>query len=277
MYKIILMSCLFWLTTVSCTGTKESSANSDNTEKNTPFVSLCSNINYSDTAALHKEGVMSDIMTDIVKLMIRSDSTSISEGLNVFFKGLEEDPESLRGAFEYASLYLNNPDSPVRNEKLYIRFLERLLIMKKLPDDVMERGKESMRKTKLNSVGTLANDFTFVDRNGNKSTLHSIDSEQTMLVFYDPECPHCPEILERIANNPKVNAGINEGHLTVVAVYAEGKRDVWDKTKMNLPNKWMVGYDLSDILDNDLYDLPAMPTVYLLDQEKKVLVKDMRQ
>ncbi|MDE5871297.1 MAG: DUF5106 domain-containing protein, partial [Muribaculaceae bacterium] len=91
-----------------------------------------------------------------------------------------------------------------------------------------------------------------------------------------PECPHCPAILQKIARDPKVNAAINANALKVLAIYAEGKRDVWEKTKSEMPSKWTVGYDLSDILDNDLYDLPAMPIVYLLDGEKRVIIKDMQ-
>lgn len=41
-----------------------------------------------------------------------------------------------------------------------------------------------------------------------------------------------------------------------------------------MPANWLVGYDLTGILDAETYDLPAMPTPYLLDGDKRVILKD---
>ncbi|MDE6695315.1 MAG: DUF5106 domain-containing protein, partial [Muribaculaceae bacterium] len=78
----------------------------------------------------------------------------------------------------------------------------------------------------------------------------------------------------QIASHQGINDAIAEGRLGVLAIYAEGKRDVWDETKVDMPGNWSVGYDLSGILDEELYDLPAMPIIYLLDEGKRVILKD---
>lgn len=259
---------------LACSGKKVESESNKN--ENTPaIVSLCKSIDYTDTASLHKSKVMAAHMKDIVKMMMRSDSAATAMGLEIFFNGLDNDKVSLRSASHYAYLYLSNPNSTIRNETLYLRFLSSLLSRKDLPEDITARAQENARRTMINRPGTMANDFRYIDRDGKQGTLHSVDAEQTMLIFYDPECPHCPEILQRIAENPKVNAAINAGSLRILAVYAEGKRDVWEKRKSDLPESWTVAYDLTGVLDADLYDLPAMPIVYLLDSDKRVLVKDM--
>ena len=42
-----------------------------------------------------------------------------------------------------------------------------------------------------------------------------------------------------------------------------------------IPSGWINGYDKElTVLDRELYDLKAMPTLYLLDKDKKVLLKD---
>lgn len=240
-----------------------------------PIVRLCESLDYTDTAFLHSEDAMKKSMTDIIRLMMRSDSASISLGLDKFFRGLEGDPLALRHATHYAYLYLGNPNSSVRDETLYLYFLSALLHTDHLPEDIYSRAKEQERRFSLNRPGTPANDFRYLDRDGKEGSLYAIKSPQTLLVFYDPECPHCPAILNKIATDRKVNAAIKEGTLKVLAVYTEGKTDIWEKTKSGMPEQWTVAYDRTGVLDSDLYDLPAMPIVYLLDADKRVLVKDM--
>ncbi|MDE6795467.1 MAG: redoxin domain-containing protein, partial [Muribaculaceae bacterium] len=149
-----------------------------------------------------------------------------------------------------------------------------MLTVDSLPEAVRLRVEDQLRTASLNRPGTIATDFKFVDRNGNQSCLYDLTGEKFLLIFYDPECSHCSEILRYIAADDIIESAISHGSLTVIAIYAEGKKDVWDSTKWEMPLTWTVGYDLSGILDNDLYDLPAMPIIYLLDSEKRVILKD---
>lgn len=167
-----------------------------------------------------------------------------------------------------------SPESPYRDESRYIAFLDSLLGCDSLPDGLRERAEYRRRIAMLNRPGSTAADFRYFERHGEESRLHDLSSPLTLLLFYDPECPHCNDILQWFASSEPINRAIDEKWLTVIAVYAEGKRDVWDKTRNDLPENWLVGYDLTGILDNELYDLPAMPTPYLLDSEKRVILKD---
>lgn len=165
-------------------------------------------------------------------------------------------------------------ESPYRDEARYVAFLDTLLAVDTLPDALRMRAELRRRIAMLNRPGSIANDFRFIERGGKEFHLHDLKSPLTLLIFYDPECPHCNEILRSYASSKSINRGIADKNLTVVAIYAEGKRDVWKRTNNALPQNWLVGYDLTCILDKELYDLPAMPTPYLLDNEKRVILKD---
>lgn len=167
-----------------------------------------------------------------------------------------------------------SPESPRRNEARYIAFLDSLLAVDTLPDALRVRAEYRKRVAMLNRPGSVAADFRYIDRHGKESTLHDLESPLTLLIFYDPECPHCNDLLRRYAASKTIKRAITEKKLTVIAIYAEGKREVWDKTKNDLPDNWLVGYDLTGILDEEIYDLPAMPTPYLLDMDKRVILKD---
>lgn len=167
-----------------------------------------------------------------------------------------------------------SPESPYRDEARYIRFLDSLLVVDSLPDALRERAVYRRHIAMLNRPGSIAADFRYLQRNGKESRLHDLNCPLTLLVFYDPECPHCDDILHGLAVSETINAAIAEKTLTVVAIYAEGKRDVWDSSCNVMPANWIVGYDLTGILDKELYNLPAMPTPYLLDSDKRVILKD---
>lgn len=217
---------------------------------------------------------MEERMKEVVKMMRRTDSLSAASQLSVFFNQIKTDTSALDEATRLAELYLENPASPVRNERLYIDFLDALLAIDSLPDYVTMREKEHLRIASLNRPGSVATDFRFLDRTGVRRSLHTTQGENTLLIFYDPECPHCTDILKDIAEDPGINSGITEGFLKVLAVYAEGNREVWNRTKEDMPSNWTVGYDLSGILEHNLYALPAMPIIYLLNNKKRVILKD---
>ena len=148
---------------------------------------------------------MTRLMIDIVKLMPYTDSLTTSRELNYFFNSISYVPASVAIADSLADLYLNNPASPVRDNELYIRFLRAMLSTDSIADFVRLRSEENLRMASLNREGTIANNISILDRSGLTRDLHSINAPHILLVFYDPECPHCSEILAEIAGCERIN------------------------------------------------------------------------
>lgn len=215
-----------------------------------------------------------DSFPKLCSVLASGDSAASEDALRIFFSEMSADTAALRKVARQAVRYLYNPASPSRNDNSFISVATALLAADNLPSDIRDRIEELMHLASLNRPGTIATDFNYVDRHGKRSNLHSLQSEQTMVVFYDPECPHCMEILDNLAANPRINAAIASKKMTVLAIYTEGKTDVWKNALGDMPANWLIGRDQSGIVENDLYDLPAMPIVYLLDSEKRVILKD---
>lgn len=167
-----------------------------------------------------------------------------------------------------------NPGSPYYDQERYIAFLHEFLTVDTLPALLRIRAEDRLRIASLNCPGSIANNIEFEERNGRHSSLHATTGDRIMLIFYDPECPHCNDILHELAESRPLNEAIDGGRMSVIAIYAEGKRDVWDNTKATMPANWLVGYDLTDILGHELYELPLMPIIYILDSTHRVLLKD---
>ena len=94
-------------------------------------------------------------------------------------------------------------------------------------------------------------------------------------MFYNPDCPDCGRVKDYIAASPVFNAGIASGHLCILAVYPDADLVPWRKHLSEMPPAWTVGYDKGEtIRRKGTYDLRAIPSLYLLDKHKRVILKD---
>ena len=67
---------------------------------------------------------------------------------------------------------------------------------------------------------------------------------------------------------------VKAGKVVVLAVYTEGYEEVWQAHKDELPAGWISANDHAAVKTGLLYDLKAMPTLYLLDSAHRVVLKD---
>ena len=171
--------------------------------------------------------------------------------------------------------YLYDPNSPVRNEDLYYYYVERLG-----KSDLIDSGYQAgyqwdARKCSLNRVGTSAADFAFTDTHGRVRTLYGVKAEYTVLIFGNPGCKACREIMEDMESTPEVAALIDSGRLKVVDVYIDQEVDDWKAHIPEYPAAWINGYDHNYTIRTDiLYNVRGIPSIYLLDADKTVLQKD---
>ena len=83
----------------------------------------------------------------------------------------------------------------------------------------------------------------------------------------------CRQIQEQLVASQIVADALKDGRLKILAIYPDEDLTLWHEHP--LPKAWINGYDRGRRLEKDrLYDLRAIPAMYLVDREKKVLVKD---
>ena len=174
--------------------------------------------------------------------------------------------------------YLYDPNSPVRNEDLYYYYVERLG-RSDLIDNGYRMGYEwDARMCSLNRVGTPAADFSFTDTRGRVRTLYGVKAEYIVLIFGNPGCKACREIMEAMDASPAIADLIASGRLQVVDVYIDQEIDDWKAHVAEYPKTWINGYDHGYTIRTDLiYNVRGIPSVYLLDADKTVLMKDAPQ
>lgn len=81
--------------------------------------------------------------------------------------------------------------------------------------------------------------------------------------------------MKELAESDVINGLINKHTLAILSLYTQNDTESWNKKLSDMPDNWVNAYDEKlQISNEELYDLKAMPTLYLLDKEKKVLLKD---
>ena len=192
----------------------------------------------------------------------------------------ESDTTRWREVTSLQEHFLLDPNSPYRNEEFYLPVAERMLTSPLASDEQRERAVWLVPRLRLNRLGRLANDFPFTLRNGRPTSLYeTIDAHpsarHTLLFFSNPGCPNCKEITEALAADSDISARIASGKLLVVNVYPDEDLQAWLDYLPNYPDNWVCGHDAEQILFSDTrYWLRAIPSLYLLDQEKRVVLKD---
>ena len=171
--------------------------------------------------------------------------------------------------------YLYNPNSPLRNEEMYIPVEEAKLKSQFVSDDDKAEAAALLPRLKLNRVGTPAADFTFTLRNGSKMNLYDVKADNIIMFFSNPGCKDCKAVIDRLMSMQGLNEAIADGKLAVVNVYPDEDLTEWFAYAPVYPDNWYNGFDQDLAVGGGLYNLRAIPSLYLLDKDKKVIFKDV--
>ena len=181
--------------------------------------------------------------------------------------------------FEYfvmlSERLLNDPNSPLRSNELYIAVLEAQLASPHLDKYEKMAPEYDLRIAKQNRIGQKANDFTYTIRSGASRQMYSIKSDFVILYINNPGCPMCRDITSALKGSVTINELLQQKRLAILAIYPDEELDEWRNHFGDFPSLWINGYDKGCRIEREgLYDLRAIPSLYLLDRNKRVIIKD---
>ncbi|WP_370794895.1 DUF5106 domain-containing protein [Bacteroides stercorirosoris] len=233
------------------------------------------NVDFADTTYLDHREVMEQAWVDYIDIMkLVPEETAISA-----IKQMYKDAGKKKKVFFYftdlAEKYLYDPNSPMRNEELYIPVLDAMLESTVLDDTekILPKGRRELAEQ--NRLGRQAEDFTYTLVSGKSGTLYGVKADYTLLFINSPGCHACEEGIKELKQAPAINKEFEAGNLKILSVYPDEDKEEWERHLSDFPKEWINGYDKKLMIkEKNLYDLKAIPTLYLLDKNKKVLLKD---
>lgn len=211
-----------------------------------------------------KDKNISSRLADILRDSCRYKDEAIR---NLWLK-YDSDCDSLHSLYLKALDFLDSQDSPLRDENSLIQILQLAI-----NSDCFEKAEKIRARYRLeiamkNRPGMQAPDFSFIDRYGSSSKLSLINPDYSILLFYDPDCDHCLELIGRIQESS------DELPLQIVAIYPGEDIETWDKSKFELPEKWIVGISTDPIEDDESYVFLHFPSLFFISPTRQILLKE---
>lgn len=191
---------------------------------------------FADSTAMNRE-VGEQGMVDFLNLMQHADSVATTQGAVVFADSLVSHPSAtsfFEGLMEH---YLGDPESPLHSDVVYAQLLRAL---PETPQRVW-----LLEQLAKNRVGSRAADILVTASEGKRVRLYSVKAEQTLLIFYDPDCRRCQRLDAQLEQEPLI---------------------------VQNPRLKVVRKDVNDL--NGEYYVPHTPALYLLDKKKCVVLKE---
>ena len=125
----------------------------------------------------------------------------------------------------------------------------------------------------VDSVVT-AEDFVAVTVEGQDMRLSDLPKGRlTVLMFFDSDCGACRRALFGLKHSSLVKQLISEEVLQVLTVHVGYEERLWREMLDDMPETWVKTTQKTDMRDSKCYDLSDLPALYLLDADRKIMVR----
>mgnify|MGYP000027193272 CR=1 FL=1 len=211
------------------------------------------NYNFADTLLLKSKEMTEQGFVNFIDILNRFNLDNASKGVaqkDITQKGIAC---FTRKAFSNAAAkerfenliehYFEDQLSPVRNDRVYLIFLEEMKNSPCFDETEKERIAFKIKTTNKNLPGDIAINFKLKDESGKEHQLSDYKDQKIILYFYDPDCENCRKV------------------------------SAWLK-QQTIPADIKVLKMIADNHISYIYSLKNMPTIFLLDKENKVILKD---
>ena len=233
------------------------------------------NFDFTDTLYCHAPHITEQAFVDFISLFPHADYRKVSEGIKKLLDSAEVNVVMYNYFLKLAGHYLYDPISQMRNDEYYIPFLEHVVASPKVVDSYKIQTQYFLNLTNQNRHGAKANDIVYTTASGSTGRLHNLSASYTILFFHNPDCKECHDTSDEMKASSVITAAVASGKVKVLAIFPDENLEVWHDHLKDFPSSWINGYDNGlHITTNDTYDLKAIPTLYLLDANKTVIMKD---
>lgn len=206
---------------------------------------------------------------NFIDLLSRMDSLTAARSADAFVTKAFAQKQSADTFTSLSHHYLENPQSPLRNDAVYVVLLRSMRRRKGLTPTQRQSLDYKIRTFGSNLPGQRATDFQFVDRRGKHHRLSDYRHERVLLFFYDPDCDNCHRISSQLSRDHRLAS------IRVLAIYPDSDTPHWQRTPQTFPRTWTDGYSpRGEVNAKLLYTVRATPTLMLIGRGGLVELKD---
>jgi thiol-disulfide isomerase/thioredoxin len=136
---------------------------------------------------------------------------------------------------------------------------------------------ERVMKISPNIIGNVAPDLKKMETHDEQfMSLHLVDADYTILVFWEPDCGHCKKEVPKLFELWRDT--LDAQNIKVFCLYTQYEKEKWvdfinekDLVGDGWYNVWDGPYPHSNF--RNFYDIYSTPVIYVLDKEKRIVAK----
>lgn len=229
---------------------------------------------FADSASVFNPMISEQAFADFAAILPACPPPTVSTAISRFVEQAGSNVTSFRYFFQLTEKYWYDPNSPVRNEDYFLIALKTSVGLASIPEIEKTRPRRLLALVERNRPGEAATDFGFNLNAEKTASLYAIPADFLILYFNNPGCESCAASRAGLLTAPNIGKLAEQSRLRILSLYPDGVPDPSSVPVTDMPG-WIDAYDAEQtILNQNLYDLKAIPTLYLLDKDKKVLLKD---
>lgn len=231
------------------------------------------NINFTDSRILRTPFFHNKLETYFTKILIQDPDT-----INKYIDIVAAKAESNEEMFQYIiRFFLNTFQSSniMGMDKVIVHLADDYYLTDKvdwLDEENTQKLREHVAKLRFNLIGNVAQDLKMETINGEYAKLSEIKAKYTLVVFWEPNCGHCKKAMPKIWD---IYNEFTRDEFEVFAVYTQQDKEEWVKYIHDKGfEDWINVWDQYNITNfRFFYNVYSTPTLYLLDENKKIIAK----
>ena len=233
------------------------------------------NFDFADTAYIHLPDITEQAIVNFMDLMNHVPQDVAERSIGILYGKAAPHSQMLWHFWETMSRYWHEPNSPMKNDEMFILMCRSVEAIPQVEEVLKGRAQFVRELTEKNRIGHPASDFVYTLASGKQGKLYDLKAEYTLVFFYNPDCHTCSEIKQMMRNSQWLRGLTTSRQMKVLTVYPDEDVSLWKERLPEMAREWINGYDKNQVITHELlYDLSSIPTFYLLDKDKKVLLKD---
>jgi len=231
------------------------------------------NIDFSDDRLLRTPVFHNRLQTFFSNVVIQIPDSIIAEA-----DRLIEKTRASEDLFRYTVWYITSHferSQIMGHDAVFVHMIERYYLTGEatwVSQEDLLRLAQRARRLKPLLIGKVAPDIDMFLPDQSSKSLHQVNARFTVLYFWDSECVHCKHITPELHEMAERFRNIG---LQVFAVNTEADRNQWlSAVETYGIQNWINVNDTHNLSAfRERYDIFSVPTIYLLDENKRILAK----
>lgn len=232
------------------------------------------NIDFSDDRILQTPVYHSVLRRYFNNVIIQHPDSVIREADRIVDKA-----RANKEMFKYTVWFITNnaESSPMMGmDAVFVHMVENYYMTDEvdwLDEDRKQRIINRAMELKPLLLGKVAPNIKVYDTEGKAIELHDVEAEYIIVYFWDSECGFCRRATPKIK---KAYENLSDYNIIVFSVNTETDKDKWLNVIADYEHNWIHVNDVRNRSGfRDKYNIYAIPKIFILDSDKKILAKDI--